>query len=254
MRGRRVRLSLARRLMSDAMHFGKRTPLAVVRRAVRIGSVLEARKAAATRVSLGAIMVKAYALTADAFPEMRQVYLKYPLPHFYEYPESFANVTIERVVNGENVVLGRLIRNPSALPLTEITRILKHANTAPLHEIKEFAAALRVARLPLLVRRALWWLALNIGRKRANFLGTFGMSAMPLRDFEGVYAPTSWTTFVVYSFGMLNRDDSLVVGLGFDHRIIDAAQSGRILAKLEAVLANAIVNELRADRRVIHSS
>lgn len=248
MRGRRVRLSLARRLMTDAMHFGKKTPLAVVRRAVKIGSVLEARKAAATRVSLGAIMVKAYALTADAFPEMRQVYLKYPLPHLYEYPESIASVTIERVVDGEHVVLGRLIRNPSALPLTEITRILKHANEAPLEEIKEFAMALKVARLPLILRRALWWLGLNIGRKRANFLGTFGMSAMPLRNFEGVYAPTSWTTFFVYSFGLRNRDDSLVAGFGFDHRVIDAAQSGRILAKLEAVLGDAIVNELRAER------
>jgi hypothetical protein len=231
------------------MHFGKRTPLLVVRRAVKIASALEARKAAATRVSLGAIMVKAYALTADAFPELRQVYLKYPLPHMYEYPESFANVTIERVVDGEQVVLGRLIRNPSALPLTEIDRILKHANTAPLTEIKDFALSLRVARMPLLVRRALWWLALNIGRKRANFLGTFGMSAMPLRNFEGIYSPTSWTTLVGYSFGMLDSEDSLIVILLCDHRVIDAAQSARILAKLEAVLADAIVKELQAERR-----
>jgi hypothetical protein len=201
-------------------------------------------------VSLSAIMVKAYALTADAFPELRQVYLKYPVPHVYEYPESFANVTVERVVDGEHMVLGRLIRNPSALPLTEITRILKHASTAPLNEIKEFAMALRVARLPLLVRRTLWWLMLNIGRKRANFLGTFGMSGMPLRDFEALYSPTSWTTIVAYSFGMLDRDDALVVALGFDHRIIDGAQSGRILAKLEAVLRGAIVKELRAERRL----
>jgi len=253
MRGRRVRLSLARRLMSDAMHFGKRTPLVVVRRAVKIAGVLEARKAAATRVSLGAIMVKAYALTADAFPELRQVYLKYPLPHMYEYPVSFANVTVERVVDGEQVVLGRLIRNPSALPLTEITRILKHANTAPLNEIKDFALALKVARLPLLVRRALWWLMLNIGRKRANFLGTFGISAMPLRDFEALYSPSSWTTFAAYTFGMLGSEDSLIVTLAFDHRVIDAAQSARILAKLEAVLGDAIVNELKAEHRVIHS-
>jgi len=39
-----------------------------------------------------------------------------------------------------------------------------------------------------------------------------------------------------------------------DHRVIDAAQSARILAKLEAVLADAIVKELRAERRAIQSS
>ncbi len=236
------------------MYFGKKTPLVVVRRAIKIASVLEARKAAATRVSLGAIMVKAYALTADAFPELRQVYLKYPLPHMYEYPESFANVTVERMVDGEQAVLGRLIRNPSALPLTEIDRILKHANTAPLDEIREFAMALKVACMPILVRRQLWWSALNNGPKRANFLGTLRLSCLSLRNFEALYSPTTWTTLVVYSFGILDSEDSIIVTLMFDHRVIDAAQAARILAKLEAVLADAIVKELKAERRVIQSS
>ena len=59
-----------------------------------------------------------------------------------------------------------------------------HVREAPLAELRHFRRALAVARLPWPLRRLLWWLALNIGRQRANQFGTFGMSAIPEAGVE----------------------------------------------------------------------
>jgi hypothetical protein len=243
-RGRFVPLSLARRLMIDAMYFARRLPTVSARQVMALGPLVQARKAASNRVPWAAIMAKAYAITADEFPELRRVYQTYPVPHFVEFPESVASISIERVHEDERVVLAYRIRNPSALPLTEIGTRIRYATKAPLHEVAEFTTAFRVARLPLPVRRILWWLMLNIGRQRAKFLGTFAMSAVALPGFEPLYALPTLTSLLMY--GTLEKDGTMLVKLDWDHRVIDGAQAARALARLEKVLVGRIVDELRA--------
>src|SRR5262245_23741326 len=239
-----VPLSLTRRMMADAMHFALRVPSVVVQRTLTLGPVVAARKSSGKRVPWSAIMTKAYAITADEFPELRRVYLKFPYAHFYEYPSSVASITIERRVDGENMILGVLIKNPSALALTEIGRRVQHAREAPISEIHSFQRALPVARLPLPIRRLLWWLAAKIGRQGANHIRTFGMSAIPSPGTEVVQPRTAWTSFISYGYS-LNEDGVIKVPITWDHRVFDAATAGRVLARFEEVLNGPIADELR---------
>jgi hypothetical protein len=177
---------------------------------------------------------------------LRRVYLKLPVPHFYEYPASIASITIEREHQGERYLVGCQIRDPAALPLPEIGRRIKHVREAPLAALRHFRRALAVARLPWPLRRLLWWLALNIGRQRANQFGTFGMSAIPEAGVEVLQPRTVWTSFIAYGYGSLNDDGKLTVTITWDHRAFEAATAGRVLARLEAVLNGPIADELRA--------
>ncbi len=57
---------------------------------------MAARKAAPQRISLSLVFVKAYALVAARRPELRQVYVRWPLPHLYQYRDSVAIIATHR--------------------------------------------------------------------------------------------------------------------------------------------------------------
>lgn len=245
MRGRAVPISWSRRLMVDAMNIAMDTPSVAIQRVMALRPVVTARNAGAVRLPWSAIMTKAYAITAQDFPELRRVYLKYPYPHFYEYPSSVAAVLIERAEPGENHTLHILIKKPADLSITEIAKRIQHAREAPIEEVKDFARAKRFARLPLPLRRLLWRLAFLFGRPRARFFGTFGLSAIASPGTEGLVARTTWTTFVAYGYGSLNDDGALKMLMTWDHRVFDAATAGRALTRFEEILNGPIADELR---------
>lgn len=246
MRGRAVPIPWSRRLMADAMAIAMDTPSVAIKRMMSLGPAVAARKSSPDRVPWSAIMTKGFAMTAQDFPELRRVYLKYPYPHFYQYPASVAAITVEREDGGENHIVNLLIKNPAALPLAEIARRIEHARTGPIRDIKEFAIAMRFARLPHLLRRSLWRLAFLFGRSRARFFGTFGMAAIPSTATEVLQARTTWTAFVSYAYGSLNEDGMLTMPMTWDHRVFDAATAGRILARFEELLNGPIADELRS--------
>ncbi len=233
-------------MMADAMHFALGVPSVVVQRKLALAPLVAARKAHGRRVPWSAIVTKAYAITANEFPELRRVYLKLPVPHFYEYPASVASITIERELDGERYLVGCQVKDPAALALSEIGRRIVHVREAALAELRHFRRALAVARLPWPLRRLLWWLALNIGRVRANQVGTFGMSAIPEAGVEVLQPRTVWTSFIAYGYGTLNDDGMLTVTITWDHRAFDAATAGRVLGRLEQVLNGPIADELKA--------
>lgn len=233
-------------MMADALHLALSVPSVVVQRTLALAPAVAARKASGRRVPWSAMVTKAYAMTANEFPELRRVYLKFPVPHFYEYPTSVASITIERMHEGERYLAGCLVKDPAALPLTDIGRMIQHTRDAPIAELRHFQRTLVVARLPRPLRLLLWRLALNVGRWRANHLGTFGVSAIPSPGTEVLQARTLWTSFIAYGYGSLNDDGVMKVPMTWDHRMFDAATAGRILARLEEVLNGPIVDELRA--------
>src|SRR5258708_3638620 len=222
-------------MMADAMYFALGVPSVVVQRRLALGPLVEARKAAGRSVPWSAIVTKAYAITANEFPELRRGYLKLPGPHFYEYPASIASITIEREHEGERYLVGCQIKDPAVLPLPEIGRRIRHVREAPLAELRHFRRALAVARLPWPLRRLLWWLALNIGRQRANQFGTFGMSAIPEAGVEVLQPRTVWTSFIAYGYCSLNHYGEPTVTITWGHRAIEAATAGRVLAPRQAV-------------------
>ena len=242
MRGKPLRLSLPRRMVIDMLHFASRVPTVPVQRSMSLAPLVLARNACADRPSWSAIFTKAYALTAREFPELRRAYVKFPWPHLYEYPASVASIVCQREYQGEPGLFPLLVKEPAELPLGDLSRLIRHAMAAPFDEVKNFRRALKIGRLPRPLRRLLWWLALNLGRQRANRAGTFAVSVYSALGAESLHPLSLWTTLLNY--GPIATDGKVNVRVIYDHRTLDGATVARALACLDNKLSVAILEEL----------
>jgi hypothetical protein len=245
MRGKSLSLSRPRRLIGDLMHFAAGVPGIPVQRHMDLAAVAAARAARSDRPPWPAVFAKAFALVAARFPEFRRAYCKFPRPHLYEYPVSVASVAVEKEYRGERAVLGVKVKDPAGRPLAEIGRLIRQAADAPVESVKDFRRALRVAGLPRPMRRLLWWVGLNVGRQRANYFGTFGVTAYPALGAESLHPLAPLTATLTY--GLVGPGGRTGVRLVYDHRVLDGATAARAMAVLEDVLNAQIARELRDD-------
>jgi hypothetical protein len=244
MRGRAIRLSVARRMVIDLLYFAKGIPSLPVQRRMSIGPVVAARTACQERPRWTAIFAKAYALVAREFPELRRAYIKIPWAHLYEYPASNGNIVIERDYRGEPCVFSITVKDPAAYKLADLSRLIQHATTAPVEDIKDYRRMLRIASLPLPLRRLMWWLGLNIGRQRANYFGTFGLSVYSALNAESLHPLTPLTTLLNY--GVIDANGGVNVRIIYDHRVMNGATVARALGRLEEILNSVMTDELKA--------
>lgn len=252
MRGRAKRLSIPRRAIADMMRFAIDVPAVPIRRTMNLGAVIAARNAQPKKLPWPGIFAKAYAIASRDFPATRQVYLSCPWPHLYEYPRDVANITVIRTYAGEPMVFGYLIDDPASLSLEEIGRRLLHAARAPIEHIDSFRRLVQLARLPVFLRRPIWWLLFNLGRLRGEHLGTFGVTST--MDLDVVHTMTIWTSLL--SWGAIRSDGTLDVWITGDHRVADGPMVSRGFASLEKALNGPILRELqkREDAKPDHAS
>jgi hypothetical protein len=88
---------------------------------------------------------------------------------------------------------------------------------------------------------------LNLGRQRANYFGTFGVSVYSALGAESLHPLSPLTTTLNY--GVFAPDGSADVRLVYDHRVTDGATVARALTRLEDVLNTALRAELLAAAR-----
>jgi hypothetical protein len=242
MRGRFLSISVPRRNICDLMTFAAGVPSVPVQRRMWLGPVAAARSS--SRVPWTAVFTKAMALMAAEFPEFRRAYCKFPWPHFYEYPVSVAHIAVEREYHGEQAVLGLKIKDPGNRSVAEIGAAIREAATSPIEEIKSFRQAFKFAKWPWPLRRMMWWMALNVGRIRPNYFGTFGISVYSSLGAESLH-PLSPLT-VTLNYGVIAPNGMVDVRLIYDHRVLDGATVARSLTRLEQVLNTEIRKELEA--------
>jgi hypothetical protein len=247
MRGTVRKISIPRRLVADLMHASVRVPFVSLTRAVNVRPLVEARAQAARPPGWAAIFVKAFALVAREQPILRTLYVKWPLPGFYELPRSVAMVAIARTKDGEDCVLPQRVTAPDEIPLAQVDALIRQAKEAPISEVPAFRKMLRVTRLALPLRRILWAIGLNLGRQRANFFGSYGVTSVAAYGPGELHA-LSPGPFVL-SYGVVGPDQSLDVVLRWDHRVTDAAPVAKALTRLEQVLNTEIAAEIRANRQ-----
>jgi hypothetical protein len=152
-------------------------------------------------------------------------------------------VPIERWLGGEEVICYAQFPCPEGQSIADLDAALRRHKTAPLEDISSFRTQLAISRLPRPLRRLVWWLGLNlIGRTRAYFYGTFGVTAVSSLGAEllTILSPLSTTL----TYGVFAPDGSVAVRLVFDHRVMDGANAARALAELEQVLTGEILTEL----------
>ena len=247
MRGTVRKITLPRRLIADLMHASIRVPFVSLARPLYLRTLLEARAQTAQPPGWAAIFVKAFALVAKDQPVLRTLYVKWPLPAFYELPRSVAMVAIARVEDGQDCVLAQKVAAPDEMTLAEIDALIRHAKEAPIEQVPAFRKILRTARLPLPLRRLVWALGLNFGRQRANYFGSFGVTSVAAYGAGELHAMSPGP--FILSYGVEKPDQTIEVVVRWDHRITDAALMAKTLTRLEQVLNTEIAGELRANRQ-----
>jgi hypothetical protein len=248
-RGRMVSVSPSRRLVVDLMHFSRKVPCVTMERRMNLGRLVDARRACEPRPSWTALFVKASALVARQIPEMRQSYLPFPWPHFYEHHKNIATVPVERQWGDEKVVLLARVRSPENRSLGEIDAILSSYKDGPLEQIASFRRDLRVAMLPGPLRRFVMWTALyGLGSLRSHNYGTFSVASVAAHG-AGMLHIVPFLTSTLH-FGLLDDNGCLDMRLTIDHRVLDGAAAARALVAMESVLAKEILDEVQSLRFV----
>jgi hypothetical protein len=242
--GVNIPLSLPRRQICDYLHFARQIPSVPVQRRMHLGELVAVRNSAEPRPSWCAIFTKAYAFISAAYPQLRRAYLSFPWPHLYEHPINVASVAVERRVGDEDAVLFAHLNQPEKQPLTEIDARLRQHKEGPLEAIGGLRRQLRTARLPLPLRRSLWWAGLNLwGRKRAHFFGTYGVSVYAGLGAASLHPLSVLTSTLTY--GVIDSAGEVDVRIIYDHRVMDGSTVARALGDLEKVLNLEILAELR---------
>jgi hypothetical protein len=225
------------------LHFAKKVPSVPVQRRMNLARVAAARAKSEQRPSWCSVFTKAFALVAYNRPELRRSYLGFPWPHLYEHAASVATVTVERRYGDEDAVFFVPIQKPEHFSLAQIDARLRHCKHDPVRSVGAFRRFLLIGKLPRPLRRILWWIALHcLGRKRANLLGTYGVTVYAGLGASSLH-PLSVLTATL-NYGVIEPDGSVDVRIVYDHRVLDGASVARALAELESVLNGPIIEEL----------
>ena len=240
---RRIRLSLARRIVADYMWAASGVARVDITRCVALREVMAVRRGLQSPPSLTAVFAKAFALVATEIPELRRAYLQWPWPHLYEFADSMISIMQERQIDGDTGLLPMRFRTPNIVPLQKLSEWIRLSVEAPIETSKFYRTLLRVARCPVFIRRPLWWLFLNIPRLRRHTLGTCAVSSVARWQTE--LGTTRSPIPCLLSYGPMDSEGKLMVRLNFDHRIFDGALAARVLIRLEQVLNSSILDELR---------
>jgi hypothetical protein len=246
MRGTIRKISLPRRLIVDLMHASMRVPFVSLRRSLNIRPLAEARAAAAEPPGWAAIFAKAFSLVARDEPVLRTLFVDWPWSYFYELPRSVGMIAIARNENGEDCVLPQKVAAPDEMSLAEVNALVRHAKTAPIDDVPAFRKILRATRMPLPLRRLIWTFGLSIGRQRANYFGSFGITSVAAYGSGELHALSPGPYIV--SYGTLQADHTIDAVIRWDHRVTDAAMIATVLTRLEQVLNTQIAAELLADQ------
>jgi hypothetical protein len=242
-RARWTPISINRRLVLDGLSFARRVPLFPAEKWFDLAEVAALRKQASRRISWAAIFVKAYAMTARNHRPLRQTFVRWPWPHLMEEPHSTAMVVVNRQYFGEDRICWGRLSNPEEQPISALQNQLDAYQAEPVERI--FRQQLRLSRMPMLARRALYWFNMNFGgRKRAKRLGTFTMSTLAGQGVLNRMHQTFLTTSLTY--GPLDEKGRTLVTLLCDHRVVDGVVAARALGELENVLRSAIAAELKS--------
>jgi hypothetical protein len=216
----------------DLLYFAKKVPSVPMQRRMQLAELVAARRTWPKRVSWRGIFVKAMAMLSGRRPELRRAYMKWPLPRLYEHPAVIANITFEREYQGENGVFVGRIPQPELLSLAEIDARIQELKTTPVEQVPEFRMQLFLSRMPLPIRRFIWWVGLNFsGLYRSWYFGTFAMSVVAAFGASSLHVLSPLSTTMNYS--PFEVDGSIDVRLAYDHRVFDGAVGAQLLGALK---------------------
>lgn len=248
-RGRRLPLSPGRRLVVDLLHFSRRVPSQAIARDCCFPRLVALRKGGRRGPAIGwaALFIRAFGLLSARRAEVRRLYMPWPWAYIYEHPHPVCRMTVSRRHDGEDRVLFAGIARPDLLSVTELQAAIERRKNDPVETIDHFRRQMAFARLPAPLRRAAWWLTLNVsGRVRAERCGTFGVTNVAAAGAFSLHPPS--TGAVTLTYGPVDATGGARVTLVYDHRQLDGMAVAILLRELEDILNGEVADELEALR------
>ncbi len=239
--GHRFSIPASRRLTWDLLWFNRSIPLCAHDRRMTLSDVSRARDACSVRISWPVLFLKAMSLVSREVPELRQTWYRWPFSHLYQHASSVASITVHREIAEEPWLFWGILNSPESRSLESLQQQLDSYRNGDVPVV--FRRQWRLAKLPTILRRMLWWWNLNIATgKRATRLGTFFLSTLSSRGAEIQLPPSIHTCCLTY--GPLDEDDVSRVTIAYDHRVMDGVLVATVLEKLERTLNETIAQEL----------
>jgi len=241
---KRIKLSNGRRLVDEVIRSGGKMTMATYARDFDLTELCKLRKRAKPRIDWNVIYMKAYAIIARDFPQLRQCYVGFPWPYAYQYEKNVALITLSREHDGEDRLLFARFNQPEGDSLVELQRKFDSLRRSPVLEVKQFRKQIRFANLPYPVRRLTWWMLFNLfPRKRLNIFGTFGMTISRFRDAHLTTNALGPNTTIL-GIDVLPTNGIARFTLTFDHQILDGAPVLNLIHSVYQTLTGAIADEL----------
>ncbi len=231
-----------RSCIADVALLAGKIPLFPVDRHCNLAELAAARSACPHRIGWAAIFLKAYGKVVRQTPALRSWFLPGFRPRLATTEQNVATLAINRLEEGvERLCWARLDR-PDERPLADLQQFIDDCGQKPLAEM--FKRQLELEMLPGWLRRTvLRWNLRSASAKRAARLGTFSLSTLAGLGATNRFHPTLCTSSLTY--GPLEPDGRCRVTLIADHRVVDGALVARSLIRLEELLRQELVSELR---------
>jgi len=197
------------------------------------------------RYSLVTYVLYASARVLARHPEANAAVRGRRWPRVARYDEVNVKFTLDRVINGQRVVLSAVLPSLERAGLAEIQDGVEHyAGGDPAH-MPEFAGVRLLHRLPWPVgpwafRRAVAPLA-----RRPDRFGTLAVTSLGHRPVDGFHSVGGATVTLgvgrvldrpVARDGVVAVAPVMRLNLAFDHRMIDGAEAADVLAEIRAAL------------------
>ncbi len=173
--------------------------------------------------------------------------MPWPMPHIYQHDGSVGWFAVAREHAGRSRLCWGRVVAPEMLPLVEIQQKIDAFQRQPVEQA--FTKQLILSRLPWPVRRLCWWAAMNVsGRVRARQVGTFSLSSLAGQGVINRDHPSMLTSSITY--GPLDDRGRSLVTMLYDHRLFDGIQAAESLLRLDDVLQQKLVGELKRQATV----
>ena len=242
-RGRWLSIPPARRMIFDVLYFSKKIPTQVISKEANLWRLSELKKKPATTIGWSLLFLKAYAILSSRHRVLRQIYMRWPWPHFYEHPTPVGRMTVSRFHDGHDRVFFARFTESDSCSLLELQEQLELRQHSPIQTLGNFRRQVIVSRLPFPLRRLIWWLALNVSPlARTILFGTFSLTTVSGRGATCIHPPSLATTTITY--GPINNAGEVRLAIVYDHRVMDGALVADFLVELENILNGPIADEL----------
>lgn len=206
-------------------------------------AIHRARTDSGGKLSYVSLVVKAASDVVAGYPEARSVLQGGSWrPRLAELDDVDVKVLFDKTVDGRRCVMSGTVAAAQRLSVLEVQDAVNTYKDAEVDDQGPYRQALRLQRLPLPLARVVFKLAMRDAVRRSALQGTFSVTSVghePVRAiFPMIYGTLGFgmgriAPAPVVRDGQVGVAPQFTLSLAFDHRVVDGALAGEVLARVK---------------------